>query len=199
MCSCDLPPLSLCPGRGGGGGEGAKRRRYRQGRRGGRGRGGGEGGDGGGGGGQAGGGRGGSGGGGRGGRGRGNNGEPRPPQYNNYNGGMAHGLPPPSAAQGAEEGQNGVNYSTQPPAPLAQQGSTGDGRGAEAQGGKANPNSRTSSTTMSQMTGSKFAELALCGPTQRAIAEVLRYETMTKVQQHAIPPALAGVFVGVKQ
>lgn len=47
---------------------------------------------------------------------------------------------------------------------------------------------------MSQMTQNSFAELSLCGATQRAIAEVLRYETMTKVQVHAIPPALAGAF-----
>lgn len=56
----------------------------------------------------------------------------------------------------------------------------------------ANPNSRTSSTTMSQMTGSKFSQLPLSPNTQKAIAEVLRYETMTKVQHSAIPPALAG-------
>lgn len=47
---------------------------------------------------------------------------------------------------------------------------------------------------MSQMTQNSFAELSLCGATQRAISEVLRYETMTKVQVHAIPPALAGAF-----
>ena len=58
--------------------------------------------------------------------------------------------------------------------------------------GKANPNSRTSSTTMSQMTDARFADQPLCSPTKRALAEVLRYETMTKVQQGAIPPALAG-------
>lgn len=45
---------------------------------------------------------------------------------------------------------------------------------------------------MSQMTVTRFAELPLSAPTQRGIAEVLRYETMTKVQHHAIPPALAG-------
>ena len=61
-----------------------------------------------------------------------------------------------------------------------------------AVGAKANPNSRTSSTTMSQMTGARFAGLPLSAPTQRAIAQVLCYETMTKVQQDAIPPALAG-------
>lgn len=58
--------------------------------------------------------------------------------------------------------------------------------------GKANPNSRTSSTTMSQMTDSRFADLTLCAPTKQAIAEVLRYETLTKVQLSAIPPAMAG-------
>lgn len=61
-------------------------------------------------------------------------------------------------------------------------------------GGKANPNSRTSSTTMSQMTGSTFSQLPLSAPTQRAIAEVLGYQTLTKVQNDSIPPALAGEF-----
>lgn len=75
-----------------------------------------------------------------------------------------------------------------PPVPPPQQA---DG------GGKANPNSRTSSTTMSQMTGNEFAQLPLSAPTQRAIAEVLRYKTLTKVQNDSIPPALAGkILVG---
>lgn len=59
---------------------------------------------------------------------------------------------------------------------------------------KVNPNSRTSSTTMSQMTKSRFMDLPLSTPTQRAISEVLGYETMTKVQHFAIPPGLAGDF-----
>lgn len=49
---------------------------------------------------------------------------------------------------------------------------------------------------MSQMTGKQFAQLPLSAPTQRAIAEVLRYETLTKVQNDSIPPALAGESVG---
>ena len=42
------------------------------------------------------------------------------------------------------------------------------------------------------MTGSTFAQLPLSAPTQRAIAEVLGYQTLTKVQNDSIPPALAG-------
>ncbi|CAM9663164.1 unnamed protein product, partial [Sphacelaria rigidula] len=159
-------------GRGGGGNGAKKPRRSRHGR----GRGGGSGGGPDGGGGQSGGG---------GGRGRGyNGGAPRPPQHNN--GSTARGF------EHSDSAQNGMDFAAQPPAPPRHQGPGGDGGGGSGSGGKVNPNSRTSSTTMSQMTQNSFAELSLCGATQRAISEVLRYETMTKVQVHAIPPALAG-------
>ncbi|CAN0077585.1 unnamed protein product, partial [Discosporangium mesarthrocarpum] len=62
----------------------------------------------------------------------------------------------------------------------------------------ANPNSRTSSTTMSQMTSSRFRDLRLSDATQRAITEVLRYDTMTKVQHQSIPVALSGVDILAK-
>lgn len=58
---------------------------------------------------------------------------------------------------------------------------------------KANAASRTSATTMSQMTGSKFAELNIHPLTKKALAEVLKYETMTIVQQQSCPVALTGV------
>ena len=89
--------------------------------------------------------------------------------------------------EGAGPATNGL----MPPVPPQQAVHGGGG------GGKANPNSRTSSTTMSQMTGSTFSQLPLSAPTQRAIAEVLRYQTLTKVQNDSIPPALAGEFTRV--
>jgi len=48
------------------------------------------------------------------------------------------------------------------------------------------------------MTGAKFADLAIHPLTKRAIAEVLRYETMTIVQQQSLPVALSGVDVLAK-
>ena len=63
---------------------------------------------------------------------------------------------------------------------------------------KANPSARTSSTTLSQMTAARFADLTINPLTKKAIAEVLRYETMTLVQQQSLPVALSGVDVLAK-
>ena len=65
-------------------------------------------------------------------------------------------------------------------------------------GGKANPLSRTSSTTRAHLTTSSFGSLPLSAPTQRAISEVLRYERMTLVQEQTLPVALRGVDVIAK-
>ena len=62
----------------------------------------------------------------------------------------------------------------------------------------ANPKARTSSTTLSQMTGSRFADLKINALTKRALAEVLCFETMTIVQEQSLPVALKGVDVLAK-
>ena len=51
---------------------------------------------------------------------------------------------------------------------------------------KFNPNSRTSSTTLSQITQSKFADLPVGVEIRRACAEILGYEHMSKVQEQTI-------------
>ena len=63
---------------------------------------------------------------------------------------------------------------------------------AAASSTKANPLSRTSNTTRSHLTASSFVALPLSAPTQRAIAEVLRYEKMTLVQEQTLSIALSG-------
>jgi len=57
---------------------------------------------------------------------------------------------------------------------------------------KSNPQSRTSSTTRAHLTSASFASLGLSPLTARAVAEVLRYETMTLVQEATLPVALQG-------
>ena len=57
---------------------------------------------------------------------------------------------------------------------------------------KANPQSRTSSTTRAHLTGQTFASLELSDETHRAVAEVLCYTTLTSVQSQTLPAALAG-------
>ena len=59
--------------------------------------------------------------------------------------------------------------------------------------GKANPTSRTSSTTRAHLTETTFASLPISALTKRAIAEVLCYDTLTKVQAETLPLALQGV------
>ena len=56
-----------------------------------------------------------------------------------------------------------------------------------------NPASRTSSTTRSQMTDKKFADLDISAKTRQAIADVLGYEHMTLVQEQTLAAALTGV------
>ena len=51
---------------------------------------------------------------------------------------------------------------------------------------KFNPNSRTSSTTLSQITKSRFADLPVGVEIRRACAEILGYEHMSKVQEQTI-------------
>ena len=60
------------------------------------------------------------------------------------------------------------------------------------------PGARTSTTTLSQMTSAKFSDLPISALTKRALAEVLRYETMTVVQQQSLPVALTGADVLAK-
>lgn len=55
-----------------------------------------------------------------------------------------------------------------------------------------NPNSRTSSTTLGQLTDVRFADAPLAVGTQRALAEVLGYERMTRVQAQTLPVSLQG-------
>ena len=57
---------------------------------------------------------------------------------------------------------------------------------------KANPISRTSSTTRAHMTEVAFASLPLSDKTKRAVLEILRYETCTQVQAQTLPLALEG-------
>ena len=66
------------------------------------------------------------------------------------------------------------------------------GPGPSAPEPKANPLSRTSSTTRAHLTGSAFSSLALSAPTRRAVAEVLGYEAMTVVQEQTLGLALKG-------
>ena len=60
---------------------------------------------------------------------------------------------------------------------------------------KFNPNSRTSSTTLSQITESKFADLPVGMELRRACADILGYEFMSKVQAQTIGVSLRGVDV----
>ena len=57
---------------------------------------------------------------------------------------------------------------------------------------KANPLSRTSSTTRAHLSTASFSSLPFSAPTARALAEVLRYERMTLVQEATLPVALKG-------
>ena len=77
--------------------------------------------------------------------------------------------------------------------PLAGTGKT-VGAGPNSSGnGKANPASRTSSTTRAHLTETTFASLPISALTKRAIAEVLCYQTLTKVQAETLPLALQGI------
>ena len=68
------------------------------------------------------------------------------------------------------------------------------GAGPNSSGnGKANPTSRTSSTTRAHLTETTFASLPISALTKRAIAEVLCYQTLTKVQAETLPLALQGI------
>jgi ATP-dependent RNA helicase MSS116 len=51
---------------------------------------------------------------------------------------------------------------------------------------------------MSQMTSSNFASLPIHAATKRALSEIFGYETMTKVQEAAVPVSLTGVDVLAK-
>ena len=58
--------------------------------------------------------------------------------------------------------------------------------------GKANPLSRTSATTRAHLTSVTFASLPISAVTKRAIAEVMRYETLSAVQAQTLPVILKG-------
>jgi ATP-dependent RNA helicase MSS116 len=57
---------------------------------------------------------------------------------------------------------------------------------------KANIHSRTSTTTRAHLTGSTFSQLEISPQAKDALANVLRYETMTKCQAESIPVSLTG-------
>ena len=57
---------------------------------------------------------------------------------------------------------------------------------------------RTSATTLSQMTQGRFDQLDMHPATKRALAEILRYEFMTIVQQQSCPVGLTGVDILAK-
>ena len=63
---------------------------------------------------------------------------------------------------------------------------------AASSASKANPLSRTSSTTRAHLTSAKFSSLSLSAPTARAVTEVLCYESMTLVQEATLPVAMQG-------
>ena len=63
---------------------------------------------------------------------------------------------------------------------------------------KANPLSRTSSTTRAHLTTAQFTSMPLSAPTQRAIAEVLHYDHMTAVQEQTLPVGLRGADIIAK-
>lgn len=58
--------------------------------------------------------------------------------------------------------------------------------------------SRTSSTTRSSLSSTRFADLGLIPPLQRALDQVFSYDTATAVQERSLPSALAGADVLVK-
>lgn len=60
---------------------------------------------------------------------------------------------------------------------------------------KANPRNRTTSTTLSQITKKKFSDLPISERTKQALAEVLHYEFMTRVQAWTLPITLKQVDV----
>lgn len=63
---------------------------------------------------------------------------------------------------------------------------------------KANPISRTTSTTRSQITKFRFADLPISSQAKKALGTVLRYEFMTRVQAETIRTSLTGGDVLVK-
>ena len=82
------------------------------------------------------------------------------------------------------------------PVPLGSSNGAPNGLGAGPNSfgnGKANPASRTSSTTRAHLTETTFASLPISALTKRAIAEVLCYDTLTKVQAETLPLALQGI------
>jgi ATP-dependent RNA helicase MSS116 len=68
----------------------------------------------------------------------------------------------------------------------------------EATGAGTFAHSRTSTTTLSNLSGSKFSSLPLCEPTLRAFRDGFGYACMTKVQEESIPPALTGTDILAK-
>ena len=82
------------------------------------------------------------------------------------------------------------------PVPLGSSNGAPNGLGAGPNSfgnGKANPTSRTSSTTRAHLTETTFASLPISALTKRAVAEVLCYQTLTKVQAETLPLALQGI------
>lgn len=104
---------------------------------------------------------------------------------------MAVGSGPPPPV-----GQQLFNSAVPLPVPLASSNAAPNGLGAGPNSfgnGKANPTSRTSSTTRAHLTETTFASLPISALTKRAIAEVLCYQTLTKVQAETLPLALQGI------
>jgi len=92
--------------------------------------------------------------------------------------------------RGGSSGDAGASMKQQR---LANEARRAEAKAAErAEKKKANPLSRTSSTTRAHLTQAAFVALPLSAATQRAIHEVLGYETMTLVQEQTLPVALTG-------
>eukprot|EP00937_MAST-01D_sp_MAST-1D-sp2_P005261 g5261.t1 len=90
-------------------------------------------------------------------------------------------------------GRGGGGFAAAPPQPPAAAVAPLASMPAAGTAGGGNALSRTSSTTLSQMTASRFDALPGVSPqTLDALATVLRYETMTKVQAQATPVCLTG-------
>ena len=94
----------------------------------------------------------------------------------------------------------GARFASGGPAGVTKVGATaaGDPRKKILQDMPANRISRTSATTMSQITDSMFSSLEVHPATKEALAKDMRYANMTMVQQQTIPVSLTGVDVIAK-
>lgn len=82
--------------------------------------------------------------------------------------------------------------------PAADAAQQGQGQGLGQGQRPLHAGARTTSTTRSQMTATRFADLNVAEVLKRAIAEVMGYDTATVVQERSIPVSLTGRDVLVK-